>query len=129
MLVAAAFVNRGITGVPVIAAGMASNVIAVLANRGHMPALPQALRAAKKHYSVQFNSVARAHPHLPWLVDRWAGPRWIHVGNVYSVGDVVIALGVVLFVVAAMQPQPPGFRRVRAVAALARAPGSIQVRP
>lgn len=101
----AAIVNREIVGVPVIAAGMLSNVIAVVANGRHMPALPSALRAAHKHYAVHFNSAASARPHLPWLVDRWAVPRWIHLGNVYSVGDVVIAVGVVLFVVAAMEPR------------------------
>ena len=113
VLAVAAFVNRKIVGVPVIAAGMASNVVAVVANGRHMPALPQALRAAHKHYSVHFNSAASASPHLPWLVDRWAVPRWIHLGNVYSVGDVVIAVGVVLFVVAAMEPRLPLVRRRR----------------
>jgi hypothetical protein len=97
--------NRRIVGVPVIAAGMASNVVAVVANGRHMPALPQALRAAHKHYAVHFNSAASAKPNVPWLVDRWAVPRWIHLGNVYSIGDVVIAVGVVLVVVAAMQPR------------------------
>src|SRR5262249_4299556 len=50
LLVVGAIANRRIIGVPVVAAGMASNVIAVVANSGHMPALPQALRAANKHY-------------------------------------------------------------------------------
>ena len=105
LLGAAAIANRRIIGVPVIAAGMASNVIAVVANGRHMPALPQALRAAHKHYVVHFNSAASASPRVPWLVDRWAVPRWIHLGNVYSIGDVVIAVGVLLVVVAAMQPR------------------------
>ena len=46
VLCAAACLNRRITGVPVIALGMVSNIVAVVANGGHMPALPQALRAA-----------------------------------------------------------------------------------
>lgn len=107
LLFAGAILNRRVTGVPVIAAGMASNVIAVIANGGHMPALPQALRAAHKHYTVHFNSAVSANPHLPWLVDRWAVPRWIPFGNVYSLGDVVIAAGVVVLVVAAMDTRLP----------------------
>jgi hypothetical protein len=113
MLGAAAIANRRIVGVPVIAVGMLSNVVAVVANGRHMPALPQALRAAHKHYVVHFNSAAGAKPHLPWLVDRWAVPGWIHLGNVYSIGDVVIAVGVVLVVVAAMEPRLLLLRRPR----------------
>jgi hypothetical protein len=113
LLVIGAIANRKITGVPVVAAGMLSNVIAVVANGGHMPALPQALRAAHKHYSVHFNSAMNAKPRLPWLVDRWAVPHWIPFGNVYSVGDAIIAVGVVLLVVAAMQPRLLKGRRGR----------------
>jgi len=102
-----AIASRKIIGVPVVAAGMLSNVIAVVANGGHMPALPQALRAANKHYSVHFNSAMNANPRVSWLVDRWAVPNWIPFGNVYSVGDAVIAVGVVLLVAAAMQPRIP----------------------
>jgi hypothetical protein len=113
LLVVGAVASRKITGVPVIAAGMAANVIAVVANGGHMPALPQALRAADKHYSVHFNSAMKANPRVPWLVDRWAVPHWIPFGNIFSLGDAVIAVGVVLLVVAAMQPRLPLFRAPR----------------
>jgi hypothetical protein len=34
-----------------------------------------------------------AHPHLPWLVDRWAAPGRLPWANVFSVGDVFIACG------------------------------------
>lgn len=107
LLAVGAFVSRRIIGVPLIAMGMASNVIAVVANGRHMPVLPSALRAAHKHYTVQYNSAATAHPHVPWLVDRWAVPRWVHLGNVYSVGDVVIAAGVILLIAAAMRTRAP----------------------
>ena len=108
LLVAAAFVNRGIAGVPIIAVGMLSNVAAVLANGGHMPVLPSALRAAHRSFHVHFNSAANASPHLAWLVDRWAVPHWLHVGNVFSVGDVVIAIGAALLVWSAMGARLPG---------------------
>jgi len=107
LLAVGAFSNRRIVGVPLIGVGMASNVVAVVANGRHMPVLPSALRAAHKQYTVQYNSAATAHPHVPWLVDRWAVPRWIHLGNVYSVGDVVIAAGVILLIAAAMRVRAP----------------------
>jgi hypothetical protein len=85
--------NARIVGVPLIAVGMLSNVAAILANGGHMPALPSALRAAGLHFTQSRNSAALASPNLHWLVDRWAAPSWVPWANVFSVGDVLIALG------------------------------------
>ena len=85
--------NARISGVPLIALGMASNVAAILSNGGHMPALPSALRGAGLHFEQSRNSAMLAAPHLHWLVDRWAAPAWVPWANVYSVGDVLIALG------------------------------------
>jgi len=93
--------NARITGVPLVAVGLVSNVAAIAANGGHMPALPAALRAAGLHFSRSRNSAAMAHPHLAWLVDRWAVPSWIPWGNVFSAGDVLIAAGGLLFALAA----------------------------
>jgi len=92
---------RTIPGVPLVGAGLVLNVVAVAANGGHMPALPSALRAAGMHFSQSRNSIALAHPHLAWLVDRWAAPAWVPYGNVFSVGDVLIAAGSVVFALAA----------------------------
>jgi len=85
--------NLRIAGVPLVAAGMLSNVAAILSNGGHMPALPAALRAAGLHFEQSRNSTALAAPHLSWLVDRWAAPNWVPLANVYSVGDILIAVG------------------------------------
>ena len=61
------------------------------------------LRAAGTDYEVHNNSVQLAAPHLGALVDRWAAPHWVPLANVYSVGDVLIALGLVVAIVAAMR--------------------------
>ena len=114
LLISAAIPNRRLTGIPVMAAGLWLNLAAILANRGHMPVLPSALAAEGKAYAVHFNSVKAAKPHLPWLVDRWAVPHWLPMGNDFSVGDVVIAVGAAVVVLAAMQPtllRLPGRRR------------------
>ena len=90
---AIAALNLRIAGVALVGTGMLSNLAAIVTNGGHMPALPSALRAAGLHITVDRNSAAEAHPHLAWLVDRWAAPDWIPLANVFSVGDVGIALG------------------------------------
>ena len=116
LLVCGAIVNRRVTGVPLIAVGMASNIAAVVANGGQMPALPQALRAAGLDLQAHYNSSVSAAPHLPWLVDRWAVPQFLHVGNVFSVGDVVIAVGAFVLVFSAMGARlPDRLRRSRPI--------------
>jgi uncharacterized protein DUF5317 len=93
-------VNARLPGVPLIAAGLVSNLTAVLANGGHMPALPSALHAAGMHFVTSNNSTAMASPHLAWLVDRWAMPDWVPWGNVFSVGDIAVMTGGVVLVLA-----------------------------
>jgi hypothetical protein len=92
---------RNVPGIPLVGAGLVLNVAAIVANGGHMPALPSALRAAGLHFEQSRNSVALAHPNLAWLVDRWAAPGWVPHGNVFSVGDVLIMAGSVVFALAA----------------------------
>jgi Family of unknown function (DUF5317) len=93
--------NVGVAGVPLIAVGMLSNVAAIVANGGHMPALPAALRAAGLHFEQSRNSARMPTPHLPWLVDRWGAPDWVPLANVFSVGDVLIAAGGFVFALVA----------------------------
>lgn len=110
LLVVAAVANRRLAGAPVLALGMALNLIAIVANGGSMPALPGAIHRAGMSYDVHQNSVASAVPNLPWLVDRWPAPEWVPLANVFSVGDVVIAVGTMVLVVGAMGV---GLRRQR----------------
>jgi hypothetical protein len=103
VLIAAAVVNLRLPGAAVVALGMLSNLAAVVTNGGHMPARASALRAAGVLYhGVHNNSAVASHPTLPWLIDRWPVPAWIPMGNVYSVGDVLIAAGAVIVVCAGM---------------------------
>ena len=107
LLVVAAALNRRIAGVPIVAVGMALNLVTVLANRGTMPVRLSAMHGAGRIDAVQANSTAMSDPTLPWLVDRWAAPDWIPLANVFSVGDVVIALGAVVIVLAGMGVRIP----------------------
>jgi Family of unknown function (DUF5317) len=119
----AALVNLRIPGVAVMAAGMVCNLAAVVANGGHMPGLPSALRAAGHVYrGVHNNEITAHHAHLAWLIDRWAVPAFIPGGNVYSIGDVLIAAGAIVAVAAAMGARLPGRRQQPVARGLAGAP-------
>ena len=97
---AAAFLvaNRRIAGMWVIAAGTSLNVLAIVANNGVMPASRSALRSAGLATSSHgfANSSAVSHPHLLPLGDVFAVPASWPLSNVYSVGDICIAIGVVI---------------------------------
>lgn len=115
-LAAATALNFRRPGLPLVAAGIAANVAAILANGGHMPVLPEAMHAAGHAYEIHYNSVATATPHLGWLVDRWTAPRWVPSANFFSVGDVLIALGGLIFPLAATgvaRPRLPRWARAR----------------
>jgi hypothetical protein len=103
LLIAAVVVNVRVPGAGIVGLGMLSNLAAVVSNGGHMPARASALRAAGVLYrGVHNNSAIASHPNLPRLIDRWPVPAVIPMGNVYSVGDVLIAVGAVVLVCAGM---------------------------
>jgi Family of unknown function (DUF5317) len=108
ILVAVVLRNVRLPGVALVALGLCSNLLAVVANGGHMPALPRALSAAGLHYTVSMNSKRMAHPALSWLVDRWAAPHWVPLANIFSVGDVAIALGGFVLALAVTGARVPG---------------------
>jgi hypothetical protein len=97
---AAVFVvaNRRLAGMRMLALGATLNLIAILANDGVMPASRSALRTAGRlTTSTDFmNSAAVAHPRLLFLGDILAVPHAVPLANVYSIGDVCIAIGVAI---------------------------------
>jgi hypothetical protein len=107
LLIAMLLRNVRLVGIRILVLGLFSNLVAIIANGGLMPVRPSALAATHHSYSVHNNSIKLAQPHLAALVDRWGVPHWIPLGNVFSVGDVLIAIGVFLAIVAAMrEPRP-----------------------
>jgi hypothetical protein len=107
--------NIRLRGTPLVAAGLFCNLIAIVANGGLMPVRGSALAAAGRDYSTHNNSIQLGHPHIAALIDRWAVPGWIPFANVYSVGDVLIALGTVVVIVVAMRPRLHAHRVVPGV--------------
>jgi hypothetical protein len=86
--------NRSLPGLWLITLGGAMNLAAISANGGVMPASPAASAIAGIPASDQFaNSAVLAHPHLAWLGDIIPVPGPWPLGNVLSVGDVVLYAG------------------------------------
>ena len=99
---AAVFViaNRRLAGMRMLGLGATLNLIAILANNGVMPASRSALRTAGtlSNSTVFLNSAAVAHARLLFLGDIFPVPRAVPFANVYSIGDICIAIGVAIAV-------------------------------
>jgi hypothetical protein len=96
--------NWRLTGMPVVAAGALSNLVAITFNGGFMPADAGALAMAGfGGPGDHTNSVVLAHPVLQPLTDIFALPAGVPLANVFSIGDVLIGLGVIVAIVAAMR--------------------------
>jgi hypothetical protein len=122
-VMAALLRNLSRPGLVIIAVGASLNLIAVLANGGAMPSDPEAWRSLNgvaalpvAHFS---NSVLMGPDTLvPFLGDIFVWPRPLPLANVFSIGDAIIAVGAVLFLVEAMRAPGPG----RTAAGLEREP-------
>lgn len=95
--------NVSIPGVWLIVAGAACNLAAIIANGGRMPADPAALATAGFQISGVTNSVVLADPALRPLTDIFAIPAGVPMANVFSVGDILIGVGVAVTIALAMR--------------------------
>jgi hypothetical protein len=96
--------NLRITGMLLVALGAVCNLAAIVANGGYMPTTRGALAVLGAAEGTTYsNSTVMAAPSLPFLTDIFAMPPAMPFANVFSVGDVLIGLGVVVVVVAAMR--------------------------
>jgi hypothetical protein len=99
--------NIDITGMKIVALGAASNLAAIIANGGFMPAGRGALEALhKSDPTIYSNSAYLEHPALEPLTDIFALPAGLPFANIFSIGDVLIAIGVAVIIVAAMRRGP-----------------------
>lgn len=95
--------NLDLAGMPIVALGALANLAAILANGGSMPADPGALALAGLTAGGHTNSVVVPNPGLQPLTDVYAVPVWVPLANVFSVGDVLIAVGIAWAIAAAMR--------------------------
>lgn len=100
--------NIRLPGMAVVALGSISNLAAIIANGGFMPADAGALATAGFTDAGSYtNSVVLEHPALQPLTDIFAVPAGIPFANVYSVGDVLIAVGIVIMIAMLMRRTAP----------------------
>jgi hypothetical protein len=96
--------NLGVPGLPLVALGAISNLVAIVANGGIMPTTHAALADAGLSAEEGFsNSAVVADPAVAPLTDIFAMPPWLPFANVFSVGDVLIGLGIVLVIAFGMR--------------------------
>jgi len=108
LVIAAILANRAIPGMRLVALGAVSNLTAIVANGGYMPASAGAAAALGKHDPTGYsNSALIPDPVLGPLTDIFALPAWLPFANVFSIGDVLIGVGIVLVIVKAMRAGAP----------------------
>jgi len=96
--------NLRLPGLVIAAIGSLSNLVAISANGGAMPADTGALELAGFGGPGEHtNSVVLADPALRPLTDIYALPAWVPLANVFSVGDVLIGVGVAVAIAVAMR--------------------------
>lgn len=91
--------------IPLMGVGMVLNLMAITANGGYMPASVSALKKVGQHDAAQylvkhgkFGNVVRAGPNtvLDFLGDYLYIPQWIPLSSTFSIGDSIVALGLIL---------------------------------
>ena len=95
--------NIQVPGVALIALGAGCNLAAIVANGGWMPADPDALAAIGGLSDGYTNSIVVADPALGPLTDIFALPAWLPLANVFSIGDVLIGVGIAVTIALAMR--------------------------
>ena len=109
--------NWRLPGMPILTLGLFMNLLAIGANGGLMPLstgaaaylVPEQILSTlqigarfgmSKDILLTPNAI-----HLPWLADRFLSPDWISYRFVFSLGDVLIAIGA--FLLLAFPPNSP----------------------
>lgn len=89
--------NWRVPGVLIVGVGALLNGGTIALNGGVLPTSPEAVAAAGVDHGEGFkNTAILDDPVLPWLGDIFAWPAPMPLANTFSVGDVIIVLGVVV---------------------------------
>lgn len=96
--------NLRIPGLALVVVGSVSNLAAIVANGGVMPADPAAAELAGIEHGPGFsNSAVVDAPALQPLTDIFALPAGIPFANVFSLGDVLIGVGIAVAIATGMR--------------------------
>ena len=109
LVVIVVLANLRLAGLPIVLVGALSNLAAIVANGGSMPASPEALaQLGAGVHSGPTNSVIVEHPALEPLTDIFALPAWVPFANIFSVGDVLIGVGIAVAIATVMRTRNGG---------------------
>jgi lipoprotein signal peptidase len=104
MVLAVVLRNLRLPGLVLVAAGALSNMLAIVANGGFMPASAAALAFLGKSVHPGYsNSAIVESPALAPLTDVFALPPFVPFANVFSIGDVLISIGIAVVIASAMR--------------------------
>jgi Family of unknown function (DUF5317) len=99
-IVAFLFANRSVPWMWVVTIGTFCNLIVIAANGGVMPSSRAAREAAGLNTKDGFsNSQVVDNPRLSFLGDIFATPDWLPLANVFSVGDVILLVGLIPLII------------------------------
>jgi hypothetical protein len=99
------WINRRLPGMPILIAGLVLNLIVILANHGWMPINPQTASRLIGDQAIQDFSLGSRFgqkdilllsqdTHFEFLADRFLLPDWFPYKVAFSLGDLLIALGI-----------------------------------
>lgn len=102
MVLVAVLANLRLPGMALVAIGAASNLAAILANGGYMPAGHPAT-VGPDGIVVYSNTRAIASPALELLTDIIVLPDWLPFTNIASIGDLLIGAGIAIVIATSMR--------------------------
>ncbi|MGI6705537.1 MAG: DUF5317 domain-containing protein [Clostridia bacterium] len=106
LLIAFLFLNRKNRCLWIIGMGICLNGLVILLNGGYMPTHPEKLSdtsmnrfvAPLQEGNAVHNSISMdQNTLLPWLGDIFSLPSWLPLSNVFSIGDILIGMGIFLY--------------------------------
>ncbi len=109
LVLAAVLANLRLPGMALVAIGAASNLAAILANGGYMPASHSAAAVGPDGLVVYSNTRVIASPALEALTDVIVLPAWLPFTNIASIGDLLIGAGIAIVIASSMRAagRPP----------------------
>ncbi len=110
IVLAALLLNFRLPGMVLVTIGLCLNLLAISANGGYMPASPDSLRtagfeerlASPQGGTYNNSTLVNEETRLWFLTDIFALPASLPLANVFSIGDVMLALGVCRLIYVAM---------------------------
>ncbi len=109
LVLVAVLANLRLPGMALVAIGAASNLAAIIANGGYMPASHSAAVVGSDGIVVYSNTRVFGSPALEPLTDVIVLPAWLPFTNIASIGDLLIGAGIAIVIASSMRAarRPP----------------------